>query len=409
MPTETITTNFTKTIQGYANASESTNLAVGYTSRDSLYTTGFRKKKRDKLVLPMNAYTHQHFSKVVPLQSVNLSHYTGVSVTETGNYGIANYWITDPSTNANCLALYAKNLAKLPARLNGAQFSVPLFLSDFSKTTRMFKNAAASLATWLKQPSNRAPNRDIAGSWMEYRYGWRLLLKDLYDSLCAVHDRIASGNLIAHIKVVSTSSGVWQNIHVPSGVQPSYTYGNAIADLQMYGDYDFGCALTILMRDTAYSHLQPLQQFGITNPASTLWDMLPASFVLDWFFSVGDYLRTLDIFVGREFVAGCAGYWSEYRKYYKPYNFRSANAGWSIGNVIAPPTYVKERFYKRVPMIGFPTGSPPQLDIKLNVVRVLDGIALTKQLAPVLLGRIKPRLFYSSLDLSDSKIRAPRR
>lgn len=37
-----------------------------------------------------------------------------------------------------------------------------------------------------------------------------------------------------------------------------------------------------------------LTQLGFTNPASTAWEVIPWSFVIDWLIPIGDYIDTLD-------------------------------------------------------------------------------------------------------------------
>lgn len=43
---------------------------------------------------------------------------------------------------------------------------------------------------------------------------------------------------------------------------------------------------------------------GLTNPIATLWELVPLSFVANWFVSIGDVLNALDAGVGLDFVSG---------------------------------------------------------------------------------------------------------
>lgn len=43
---------------------------------------------------------------------------------------------------------------------------------------------------------------------------------------------------------------------------------------------------------------------GISNPALLAWELLPWSFVIDWFIPVGDYLESLSAFDGFTFSGG---------------------------------------------------------------------------------------------------------
>lgn len=43
---------------------------------------------------------------------------------------------------------------------------------------------------------------------------------------------------------------------------------------------------------------------GLTNPLATAWELLPLSFVIDWFVSIGDVLDAMNVGVGLDFISG---------------------------------------------------------------------------------------------------------
>jgi hypothetical protein len=45
-------------------------------------------------------------------------------------------------------------------------------------------------------------------------------------------------------------------------------------------------------------------QTGFTNPINLAWEVLPYSFVVDWFLPIGPYLETLSAFDGLAFLDG---------------------------------------------------------------------------------------------------------
>jgi hypothetical protein len=47
-----------------------------------------------------------------------------------------------------------------------------------------------------------------------------------------------------------------------------------------------------------------LNQTGFTNPINLLWELLPFSFVADWFLPIGNYLEALTAWNGLEFLDG---------------------------------------------------------------------------------------------------------
>jgi hypothetical protein len=68
-----------------------------------------------------------------------------------------------------------------------------------------------------------------------------------------------------------------------------------------------------MFRESAYVRLDyvlanpalaSLAQAGITNPLEVAWELVPFSFVADWFFPVGAYLGSLDADFGWSFKGG---------------------------------------------------------------------------------------------------------
>jgi len=52
------------------------------------------------------------------------------------------------------------------------------------------------------------------------------------------------------------------------------------------------------------TRLANLDDWGITNPALLAWELVPYSFVVDWFYPVGDWLSQVGYSLGLYFVRG---------------------------------------------------------------------------------------------------------
>lgn len=55
--------------------------------------------------------------------------------------------------------------------------------------------------------------------------------------------------------------------------------------------------------EVTFPAARPLAELGLTNLASLGWEVLPWSFVIDWFLPIGDYLNSLDAFSGLRVVS----------------------------------------------------------------------------------------------------------
>lgn len=128
-------------------------------------------------------------------------------------------------------------------------------------------------------------DKRIAQHWLEYIYGWRPLLMDVHDATELMAQKIAGerypSELYASARVVreSLQTGV-----TAYGAKILWQYRHR---QKMHVKY--------VLEDTAK---QVLAQTGISNPALLAWELLPYSFVVDWFLPVGNYLESLTAFDG---------------------------------------------------------------------------------------------------------------
>lgn len=117
-------------------------------------------------------------------------------------------------------------------------------------------------------------------SWLAWQYGVRPLIQDLKGSVAAYHKARGVRPLIRRVSLRTKSEKFAARIFDA----PSNTYAESWASLDG--------------RVTAYVEMQvgadlwsTADQLGLTNPALLAWELIPYSFVFDWFINVGDYLQ----------------------------------------------------------------------------------------------------------------------
>jgi len=128
----------------------------------------------------------------------------------------------------------------------------------------------------------RGNHTNPAEVWLEYVYGWRPLVQDVYTM-------VSQGFKNPEIKVRASA------------------HGNHTSVVEQTGPYDSRVVIrnesrvTVVqcgMLATDDAALQAASQYGVTNPASLAWELLPFSFVVDWFLPVGAYLERLTASAG---------------------------------------------------------------------------------------------------------------
>lgn len=297
-------------------------------------------------------------------------------------------------TDPRFAELSNKAIQKLPRAMNGTNFSVPIFLAEAKKTVSMVSNAATDIATTL---STGKTNRQIHNLWLEYRYGWRLLLKDIVDALSALHDMRTSG-IRQRVKVTATSETAYRSDNNELFADPMgqnarcrLIYSHEVKEI-------LGLTYTMNYIETTPG-LSTLAQLGITNPMSVAWELIPYSFVADWFIPVSSYLSALDVYLGKSFSYGTVSKWYERTTVNRGTNvaINSPNRpnAYAVGGMQPGSAERKVRAYRRNVLNSFPSQSLPTIDISLNTSRMLDAISLIGQQKPALQRAWKSRHRYT--------------
>jgi hypothetical protein len=142
----------------------------------------------------------------------------------------------------------------------------------------------------IAQNLNITPKR-LHKSWLEYKYGWMPLLMDVKGAaeFFAQQHVVRSPRFTVSSKETLTKS-FSRNVSVAGfgGGTDFYTeHLTAFIDVK-----------TKAWCELSSPHLTELQQIGLTNPALVAWELIPFSFVFDWFISVGDWLTGLTAMQG---------------------------------------------------------------------------------------------------------------
>lgn len=155
-------------------------------------------------------------------------------------------------------------------------------------------DVSASLAT-LTGRRNRNW-KDIPGAaantWLAYCYGLRPLLNDVYGACDAIQKRHRD---FGEVKSVKAGRKVNINCQVEhsDGLRRGLIRVNA--NVSVRGQVRFVVKNPLL---------KTLDSCGLVNPLSIAWELVPFSFVVDWFFPVGDFITNIVPPQGVDFVDG---------------------------------------------------------------------------------------------------------
>jgi hypothetical protein len=252
-------------------------------------------------------------------------------------------------------SMVSSNLGKLGRSV------MALKRGDFATAARQL---GASPRTSKLKPS------DVSGRWLELQYGWLPTLSDSYEAAKAF-EAISAGPQSTRFR----SSVVYHG---------DATWGGPHATLQIRLKQSRTYQLTYELEE----ELSFSRQLGLLDPLSIAWEMIPYSFVVDWFIPIGTYLETLNQ------ASKLKGRWmiSESKTTSMPVFEKSGAAG---GNPFCPTHGTKRLLgpiskpvvsYSRIENTRSVTFSPPKVSLPNFVVggavhgrRVWNAIALAQQ------------------------------
>jgi hypothetical protein len=161
-------------------------------------------------------------------------------------------------------------------------------------------------------PNPKRMGKGAASDWLELQYGWIPLLNDIY----GLHEEFNRDTVVEAFRF-SVVSEAWEPINLVN-IDAGISAGSH-AMYDFIGKKYYRCSLTWEVDDDTYVIAS---RIGLTNPAEVAWNLVPWSFVADWFVPVGDWLGAVSAAVGLRFVGGTGSRGTKYT-----YHGRTKDAG----------------------------------------------------------------------------------
>lgn len=271
-------------------------------SRTWVRTPNYRTIPKSKL--PINPYTDsvQILTQASRAESFWIKGSTGVKTTASP----AGLLLTGADISAMCDAAVAasnyqagvagldnSNLIKALGKASDAKVNLAVSLAEAGKTLEMVLSAAKRIDQAYRA-FRRARFGDVARllglssktvhkTWLEYKYGWMPTLMDVHGAAEALAQQHVGRPPAFSVSSTSVMPIKWSRVTSYA----AYGGGTATYLETLTGEYRVKHKLTCEVVNSRYA---TAQQLGLTNPALFVWELIPFSFVFDWFISVGDYL-----------------------------------------------------------------------------------------------------------------------
>jgi len=277
--------------------------------------------------------------------------------------------------------LYNQALERLNAKARGT-LDLSVSLAEGGQTKKMFSSVAKTLnhalhwRNYVKKrfaPKNlrewvRDGSAGAANGWLQWTYGWKPLLGDVFQSLDE-RQRIVFNKVEKLKGRASFNREVDFEKYI--GIEPVTSPGSLVSVSGVNKQ-----AVTICVKISTRDGTD-ISRWSSLNPISIAYELTPYSFVVDWFFDVGSYLRNLEtgLLYGSRFMGG-------YVSTLVVQKTDGTAAGRAVdGALLRSATAWKDRItFNRDMLTSYPLPQRPSFKADLGSGRMLSAAALLRQL-----------------------------
>jgi hypothetical protein len=242
------------------------------------------------------------------------------------------------------LATYRQTIDLFRSKGLDLHFVLNAFKND--KSMRRFRKL--SYQQVLASGSKRA-----AATYLEYVYGWKPLVSDLF-GIYQLLKKYGDGSqpIIVHGHGSMSQSDTSYQAFGSAGWQTLREWWTRSTDIKVKARCDLWARI-----DPSLAPLRALNQLGLINPASLAWELVPWSFVVDWIFPIGGFLSAQTAPVGLTFISGSSSERVSRTHIGEWHNTISNNTTGLIEDTPIKYT-VNDEFYVRKNLLTWPTPLP---------------------------------------------------
>lgn len=376
-------------------------------SRDSVGTPNFRNLVSRGLPLPFNTYTfslHENDDWVGTYATRSVPNVYGTSTEQyrSGSWSRPNSpRLVEGREVPGCAglmsagdrsAVHARAVMKVITRIRNQKVDLGVAMGEHKRTVSMvaknatriagallalkrgdFAAAANQFGTGLPTRARRRFDRDfvnrnrpraIGSAWLELQYGWKPLLNDIYGSCQQLAEQPR--------KVYQQCSG---DASYTSAISGTYDV-SANSKTVEFGTHKYSEKIIVRFA-TSNTAVQDMGRLGLLNPLTIAWELMPYSFVIDWFLPIGNWLASFNYDAGLSFLEGSVTTFDERKSSAILTNFGS-DTSWRYDGSRQKTS--KQVAISRTKLTSFPSVPYPSFKNPASVGHMLNALALLSNL-----------------------------
>lgn len=276
----------------------------------------------------------------------------------------------------------------------GADLAYQRALSDLNESVKGGLNLAVDLAEsgqakkmiretgkFERYVKGFGPRR-WANEWLQYKYGWQPLIGSIYGAANEVINNCFHASFFKGRGIAVLAPGSKRIVYSPGSIDFTGTgHGNYYYDAILKRDASVFHSCEFKVELAPPTTQSQLARWTSLNPLSIAWELVPYSFVVDWFFDVGSYMSDLETAFANQlrFKSG----------------YRTTVKGWKVNEQLDYDDYSWPYFstivkchtkgsakgvnLSRVLLDNYPLPRVPQLNVDLNASRLISAAALLAQ------------------------------
>lgn len=192
-----------------------------------------------------------------------------------------------------------------------------------------------------------------ADAWLGFTYGVKPLMRDVYGAMDALSSK--DDQVVVHVVRASVSECFRDS------AETSACKGNVTGQIKASGKFTYRVDNPLLFT---------LDQLGVINPIALTWELIPFSFVVDWFIPIGNFLRGVVPPPGISQVSGYTYVKAKGRETRATDLGLPGSDGWHTSLV------TREIYKDRRIFTGFPNVTLVVPDLSLTKSQLMSGISL---------------------------------